>query len=767
MFLLLVVNCFAVPAQNHEKQTDPFIRENSSKLSQNYEGLSFTIQFKDNRRQFQQGEVMTLELSFASSTPRIFTVDSATYDRSGRLDIDSFILDRREGVVDPIYDYFHSGMHAFIGGGLRGMPELTDKPYVIAADLNEWIRFDKPRHYRLYVISNRVSRKQVLDGPFDSRSSVSNVVEFEILPANRKWANQKLNEATTALSKPGGDRLSACRTLRFLGTTAAVSEMRKRFHADGQDNHCEWEYMFGLIGSAHRDFVIRDMQNALSSPEQSVTSMYLSTLALLEFSREGTALPPYPEGNDEQIKQWQALIERRRSAYDQLRLNYLRQLVLAIPQKQEKARATSLQTLLDYQWELNNEVSQWSALLEFMPEVFRRLTVRAQIQLLEYQWKPIASAAMVPVLRDILKDTENETADHYQRTLRSIALRRLYELSPDEGRGLILDEIRSPNPRVDGAVLRSLPDETLPELDSVLAGNLQKSYGPNRSGDIDAISDLIQRYATADILPRVRAFYEGPGVGRWACRPQASLLAYFLRVDPSLGGEHLNKALAARGANFTRCYTLTLMDVARLHMSPEVEDAATSVLDDDDSEVVSQAASVLGEYGSADAEKVLWRRLEKLYEEMQSRREELSKQSPGVPELGAPALSSAAIEQSLIKALTTGRAWLADPEKLKRVRDLCLTDRGRKEVDQVISGWNHHVYVAVNSLNGEVISISVAQYQLRSLDALKEKLLQFPRGTLFQWTRGLARRGDTQEIFQQLKSYLEEHGMKLESEPEP
>ncbi|MCM3905764.1 MAG: hypothetical protein ND866_29075 [Pyrinomonadaceae bacterium] len=251
---------------------------------------------------------------------------------------------------------------------------------------------------------------------------------------------------------------------------------------------------------------------------------------------------------------------------------------------------------------------------------------------------------------------------------------RLYELAPEEGRRLLLEDIRRLKPRVNQKVLGSLPEETLPELDDVLVTNLEESRQPNGSGDTEAISDLIERYATAGILPRVQAVYEAPGVGRWACRIQASLLAYILRTDPPTGGELLKKALAARGKEFTRCYASMLTDVAKLHLAAEVDEAAIAALEEDDAEMVAQAASLLEKFGTANAEEKLWRRLERWHEKMQSNAAKLSKQNPGIPAYGSSPLSGEAmIEQALRSALSHGQAWLSDPEKLKRLRTLCLT----------------------------------------------------------------------------------------------
>jgi hypothetical protein len=88
LLLLIAAGFTAVLAQSAATPDDPFTREHNSKRAQNPEGLLFTVRIKDNRKQFHHGEVITLELSFATSKPDTLTLDSATYDRSGRLHSD-------------------------------------------------------------------------------------------------------------------------------------------------------------------------------------------------------------------------------------------------------------------------------------------------------------------------------------------------------------------------------------------------------------------------------------------------------------------------------------------------------------------------------------------------------------------------------------------------------------------------------------------------------------------------------------------------------
>jgi hypothetical protein len=54
-----------------------------------------------------------------------------------------------------------------------------------------------------------------------------------------------------------------------------------------------------------------------------------------------------------------------------------------------------------------------------------------------------------------------------------------------------------------------------------------------------------------------------------------------------------------------------------------LEKLAIEFLDDDDPEVVIDAATMLGQYGSAEAEEALWRRFEKWHCEWDGREHEL------------------------------------------------------------------------------------------------------------------------------------------------
>ena len=260
---------------------------------------------------------------------------------------------------------------------------------------------------------------------------------------------------------------------------------------------------------------------------------------------------------------------------------YAGRLAQSVPFKTGRAKAVGVNTLLDIKWDKTK--------LPDVASVFNDLPSQEQRTLLEYRWKQIAGDSLLPVLRQLYQkqvmgkpDNPYESAD-----LGALALKRMYELSPDEGRRAILAVMKRPNPRVGLQALMMLPDETLPELEQSFVENFEK-------GERTEIhSALIERYGSAGIHARVRSLLD-ERVGKMACYEQNHLLAYYLRVDASASIELIRRAMTAR--EDTHCYTGTLSGVAELHTSPELEKLALDFLDDADPETATNAIVVLGKY---------------------------------------------------------------------------------------------------------------------------------------------------------------------------
>lgn len=734
---------------------DEFAAGRKQAAANNPPGVSFVVRLKGGQTRFRQGEVIRLELSFSSSLPDTYHLDSATYDRGGRLEIDDFHLDPEGGASDPLYDYFNFGF-GFMGGGLRGNPLLEAKPYVVGAELNEWYRFERPGRYRLYVTSARVRRGR-FGGGGGPLTATSNVVEFEVVPAEPAWAKQTLAQAASVLDSrdPSADRRAACRTLRFLNTEDAARELVRRFDGRDADSGCESEYGFGLRGTSHRALAVAEMERRLVAPEHPVTTHFVHVLSFLSFLQQNVAPPaPYPEqGDDEAVKLWRKEYDRRWGLYGETVDGYAARLAASEFAKVGTARAVSLDALASLRSASTRrkntpEVAKADAALKSaLVSTFSDLPPGTQLKLLEFEWPQVAGPEMLPALRRIYQNPPKGND-----LLLGSALRRLYELSPDEGRRLIIEEMRRPTPRAPVRVLGMLPDESLAEVDALVAERLGAG-----AFDEDSLLPLAERYATAAVSPQLRAAYEGK-IGRMPCAPQSALLAYMLRVEPAGGAALVEKALASRKS--TGCYKFLLKEVSELHMSRELERVAAASLDDPDAELAANAAAVLGLYGSAEARDALLRRFERWHGDWAGREKELNAQNES-----DPSAAQARTEEALLRALTTSPAWLADGEMLDRLRLLCVTKNCLREAESARGQFGTAITVFFNVMDGSVSHATLAQYNSISWERLKAKAAQFPKGTTFTWDSNSPGTEAEGRAFGELKEHLEKLGLKLTRRP--
>lgn len=109
------------------------------------------LTIKGGRTSFQQGEIVPLVLSYASAVTGRYSADTRNYDRSGRLEIETYCIE--PSAPDPLKSYFEN--ESFMGGGLGGSQPLGPAPYVFEANLNEYATL-APGRYRLYAVYERL-----------------------------------------------------------------------------------------------------------------------------------------------------------------------------------------------------------------------------------------------------------------------------------------------------------------------------------------------------------------------------------------------------------------------------------------------------------------------------------------------------------------------------------------------------------------------------------------------------------------------------------
>jgi hypothetical protein len=720
----------------------------TQRSTQNSSEVAFHVGIKDGKSQFYLGEVIPLELTFTSKMPKLYQINMARYDRSGRMPYEQFLVNPDGSWGDPLQSYFNSSM-GWMGGGLTGFEFLSESPTKISLELNEWVQFHRDGKYRVAVQTSRVGQ---IPG------EASSLFDKPLSPTT-SWQEQTLVQALATLDTSAQDpakavanpaeptpRHQALKALRYLGTASAAKELAR--HLRGEDTNFDFECMFGLVGSPQHEAALSEMRRLLADPDHPVTDLFLIGMSVLSLNKDES-----PE----------VLRPQREQRYQAIHAEFLDDL----PHKRGNALAVSLYTALNQvgpQQAIPREENE--QLAAQLPAIFDRLPVEKQYELLAYRWDSLHSPALLPLLRTYARKyedfpTPNEIHAYNANNLSGTALLHWYELAPEEARAAIIREILRPKPRFNAQTLGILPDRTLPEAEQALIEHFSSN---DEDYWISAnLASLIQRYATAAILPRILAIVD-KNVGKWACDIQEPALAYLLRVDPVAARSRIEAGMAARGEGYSACNHSLLAQVGTLHLDPLLEEIALRSLNDDDPEVAANAAGFLGRFGSAATEENLWERLAQWSARWHGRESELIYIAGGTNSN----VYQGTLGTSLQQAISSGEAWLADKAKLQKLQQLSVGTSMRQPIDGILAQWDHNPWRIqfLHFMSGP--QFDVLQYRLESLDSLRNKLSQFPLGSSFVWSEASATpSAEGAKNFVELSHFLKAHGMSLRNETVP
>ena len=292
------------------------------------------------------------------------------------------------------------------------------------------------------------------------------------------------------------------------------------------------------------------------APGQAISERFLSTLAQLAVLVEsGGVMPPYPD--DETARQsWQAESQRRAALIAEKRDRFVSILVRSLPDKEPAARALTRDALLSVAEASGSRPPWLSGIVESLIADFRTLPARMQSSLLDSRWRLLRDRDILPLLNALYENPPQPPLGY--PSISELVLKRIYQLDPERGRQLILEELRQKDgPRIGGNTLMMLPDENLPELDEVFAAQVA------RGGPLPV--QLITRYATGGIVEEVEARYLAFNAELDRQKlPHCPfpLVFYFLKFDPAFGERELRKASRLAPAMTSGAHSI-LLDLVR------------------------------------------------------------------------------------------------------------------------------------------------------------------------------------------------------------
>ncbi|HEY4355579.1 MAG TPA: hypothetical protein VGN16_07525 [Acidobacteriaceae bacterium] len=638
---------------------------------------------------------------------------------------------------------------------------LTADPVVCTLASSRY-RFQRPGLYKVRLVTKLfLNDDTARSTDRQGKQHYANIVRdiaLEIVPSSPEWEKEVIRKGVEAASKPqpAQNRPEDPEEVRYwqdIDTFCALDSVdgvhaMVGLLAEGRRIDC-------IRDTLHRSEAIAELRSVMIQPDVRVSSTFFFVLTDMMSRRE----------------------QDTHSRYDQIenvRHEVREALLAALPEKTDEARAETLATILSYPPQQSEQTDDFpdkprfrDAVIRLAAGNFESLPEETRNRLLGNYWEALRSPLMLDAVR------RQAQAGNGQ------ALLRWVELEPAAAIAFEREEVVRTVPRFSSYYLR-LPDVSLPRQEAVMARNFVALRDPN---DLMRGASLLHRYATRAVLPVVLPFVD-ENLDHWPNEVRFPALAYLLKVAPEEAEPRIRRVL--RGNKDPRegpCCHFFLSSLGILEPSPVLERIALDQIKtrphwvrDLSLDMRRGAFEYLEEWGSPRVKPVLWNWLLRWRKDFAN---------VPAPESGV-APSEQQHERSLqleylLHGYAYAHAWVQTPEDVEKLRTVTgdatlfqrdcykpspaghrpahavphiAVQRDSGEPDfQGISGCEGAIgpepdtfeiryeytrgpfsEVRETTSSQERLSYSIRQYQCRNLQSLKEKILQLPKGSTFEFT---------------------------------
>jgi len=529
--LALAGALYSAPAQ--AIAPDHFTQAHTNAVAANPKGVTLHLSLDGDRKTFHRGEPIPVTLSFTCDKPKAFQLYHWNIQ-----DVYTFVFDPEKGVIELTsypnkIQIFNPNTHVPDPIPLSKIPART------AALLNDEYRFDSPGHYRIFAVTDTLQQTDSVPAHSQSPVSVaSDIAELDILPNDPVWEASQLNDIKSKLqSNNEAVKAAAQRDLTFLCTNDAVTEILRLL----KDSPRHPEQLINSLADARdQHFVVRALRDTLSDPDFAVSDPLLKMFELRDINiRYPFAQIALERDPGKALQKQRELMTIAIKAEPVIWGSYLRALQTGIEAKHGHAKAVSIITLLTNSAKGPHAVLMDATHRRRMADTLHSslpvLSESEQSQLLSDPCWPVAKYAHLGKFLERASRLDiSINGNHDTYRLRNAALRRLLEVRPKAARNIILNDIRSGDPKIDTEILEMLPDTEIPSLDPVFKKYLTPQEWTNL-----LYSDLVYRYATRALERHIKSIY--PELAD--TESNLYLLSYFLRVDEPYGRRMINRSL--------------------------------------------------------------------------------------------------------------------------------------------------------------------------------------------------------------------------------
>jgi hypothetical protein len=631
----------------------------------------------------------------------------------------------------------------------------TSEP--LAVSLNNYLPALRPGRHRTAVLVRKLvltdrGPTRIYYGNADPpQYAVSNAVEIEVIPATETWVTQTIAASAAILNAPQADtreayeqRRAAAEQLRFLDVPAAWRASLAILPVEANI------LLRGLEATGEPARVCELMQAAVPAPSQTVSSYYLYGMARTCARANLPAPPPYtpqrpgekpPEPTAEQLEYWRRYREYEQGVMGKASAS----LAASVARKQGEAKATAFQTLMEGVRQIRaNEPRQplpaWiPAVKEEFTRSYAQIDRLRQPYLLGLYASTLRSRDMVPLLESVMDGWKQ--GDYYEAPRE--ALRNLYSIDPARAQARIVTELAQVRTWLDWRELELLPASAARITDDALIEALAAAQRPG-GWNVQLSMTALAKYASPKALPRIKAIYESQ---QDSCQPE--LMAYFVRLDTAYADRVFHNHPWDMLIAPPRCTVRYFERTPQIAMGPSLERYMSAYLMHGHVFVKKTAAQSLGRFGSPAAVGPLWDAFRYFHDYWKGKQAELTQNGEGVQ-----------LEVELRNAIARGRHWLATETDLRTIESLCVSGQCLGETQQDLSAWQRPLKIEVLGQSGGIRATVAQYYGIESMEALEQKLGQFPKGTQFVLTAY----GDVPDgAADRIRKYAAAHGLTVVS----
>ncbi len=300
--------------------------------------VNVKLSLAEEKKVFKMDEPILLNLTFSA--------DSGNYNLDTVNNLGSFLdevsISPRSGVFDWRGEYKRG---AYFMNDVIVVNKLSEKAINLPLFLNNYFRIDKPGKYTINIKTKRVSTPDP-NNKYGRNQFVitTNPVSFEVIPMSKAEESaevQRLSEKLkTKLSPKETNNLS--NQLAFMGgDVAAAAKVWHFLNPQSDFNNGYHNLLYGLYISRNRQLVIKLLEEDLRNVEREANYGVLGILVSLRVMSEDENLALSSDGNSKVV------LEYRKTRAEAITGEYLNELLLSLPLRKGRNRATTAVTILD------------------------------------------------------------------------------------------------------------------------------------------------------------------------------------------------------------------------------------------------------------------------------------------------------------------------------------------------------------------------------------------------------------------------------------